>query len=57
MIGYPVTDEELDVVERAAEAVIEAVGVKDYDTAYIVAKTAHDPAMVAMFVAEIAGQS
>lgn len=56
MIGYPVTDEELDQVENQAVAMVEAIIAQDWDSAYIIAKTCHDPAMLAMFAIEVALQ-
>lgn len=53
MIGPPVTDVELDEIELAAEALIHAVAAQDYDSAFIIASTCEEPAMLAMFVAEI----
>lgn len=56
MIGYPVTDEELDSLEGQAMALVQAVEAGDHDSAYIIAQTSNDPALLAMFAVEVALQ-
>lgn len=57
MMGYPVTDDELDSVEGQAQALVSAVLADDLDTAYIIAQACHDPALLAMMAVEIALQT
>lgn len=53
MVGDALTDAELDEIETAAVTVIDAVAAQDFDTAYIVASTCGNPAMLAMYIAEM----
>lgn len=51
------TDFEMDTIENAAYAMIEAIRVSDFDTAHIIASTSLNPAMLAMFVAQVAADA
>lgn len=53
LVTEPMTDEDLDEIEEAAFAIMRAVQVKDFDSAYIIASTCTNPVMLAMFMAEI----
>lgn len=56
MIGYTVTDEELDSIEAQAESLMLAVEAGDLDSAYIIAQACQDPALLAMFAVEMVMQ-
>lgn len=51
------TDFEMDTIENCAQVVIEAVRAGDFDTAYIAATTSLNPAMLAMFIAQVAADA
>lgn len=53
MIGPPVTDEELDMIEDLAHNLIDAIEAGDLDSAYIIASTCPEPVMLAMIVTEL----
>lgn len=54
VLGDPLEDGDLDDLENAATAVIDAIIASDFDTAFITASTCANPAMLAMFIAEMA---
>jgi hypothetical protein len=51
------TDFEMDTIENCAQVVIEAVRAGDFDSAYIAATTSLNPAMLAMFIAQVAADA
>lgn len=53
MLQEPMDDDQLDSLERAAAALINAIEEQDYDSALIIAETSENPAMLAMFVTEM----
>jgi rhodanese-related sulfurtransferase len=53
MLHPPMNDEQLDSIERAAAALIDAIEESDYDSALIIASTSENPPMLAMFVTEM----
>lgn len=53
LLPEPLDDAELDAIESAAMALIDAINAQDFDGAYIISATCANPAMLAMFVAEL----
>lgn len=53
----PLTDGELDRLEQQAREYWAAIQAVDYDSAYIVASTCENPALLCMFVAGVANET
>lgn len=54
LLGYAATPEVMDEAQEQANALLDAVEAQDFSTAYIIASTCKDPALLAVLVAEIA---